>query len=188
MRIWPRYRLSSPVIATDTPGVDSPAASRIVERRLVGDPGALAALGYPLLQRIYAARGVCDMAELDYGLAGLPDYSDLAGIEVAVDVLAQAVADRRAIHVVGDFDADGDADLLALDATKHLIEFLRYNPADKKWESVMHFHVFDENMHYRGRKGGQKEPRELLVEDLNGDGKDDFALLVHDRLLTYLQE
>ena len=90
--------------------------------------------------------------------------------------------------VFGDFDADGDADLLALDATKHLIEFLRYNPAEKKWESVMHFHVFDENMHYRGRKGGQKEPRELLVEDLNGDGKDDFALLVHDRLLTYLQE
>ena len=117
MRIWPRYRLSSPVIATDTPGVDSPAASRIVERRLVGDPGALAALGYPLLQRIYAARGVCDMAELDYGLAGLPDYSDLAGIEVAVDVLAQAVADRRAIHVVGDFDADGaTSTTLACDA------------------------------------------------------------------------
>ncbi len=90
--------------------------------------------------------------------------------------------------VFGDFDADGDADVLALDATKHLIEFLRYAPADKAWQSVLHFHVFDENMHYRGRKGGQKEPRELLVEDLNGDGKDDFALLVHDRLLTYLQE
>ena len=88
----------------------------------------------------------------------------------------------------GDFDADGDADVLALDNSKHLIEFLRYAPARKSWESVLHFHVFVENLHYRGRKGGQREPREVLVEDLNGDGKDDFALLVHDRLLTYLQE
>jgi hypothetical protein len=75
-----------------------------------------------------------------------------------------------------------------LDGSKHLIEFLRYVPARKAWESVIHFHVFVENLHYRGRKGGQREPREVLVEDLNGDGKDDFALLVHDRLLTYLQE
>ena len=58
----------------------------------------------------------------------------------------------------------------------------------KSWQSVMHFRVFEKNMHYRGRQGGQREPREILVEDLNGDGKDDFALLVHDRLLTYLQQ
>ncbi len=95
---------------------------------------------------------------------------------------------RYSVVVFGDFDADGDADILALDSTKHLIEFLRFAPDEKAWESVMHFRVFAENMHYRGRKGGRNEPRELLVDDLDGDGKVDFALLVHDRLLTYLQD
>ncbi len=118
----------------------------------------------------------------------IPMKGDTSGVSVT----SRHQTDLRDVTysnaVFGDFDSDGDADLLALDATKHLIEFLRYVPADKAWQSVMHFHVFDENMHYRGRKGGQREPREMLVQDLNGDGKDDFALLVHDRLLTYLQK
>ena len=52
----------------------------------------------------------------------------------------------------------------------------------------MHFTVFDENFHYQGRKGSPLEPREMVVSDLNGDTKDDFALLVHDRILIYYQE
>ena len=87
----------------------------------------------------------------------------------------------------GDFDSDGVLDFLCLDASGHLLEFFRRTDDGKEWKSVMHFHVFEENLHYRGRKGSGGEPREGLVADLNGDGKDDFLLLAHDRLLHYYQ-
>ena len=88
----------------------------------------------------------------------------------------------------GDFDSDGVLDLLCLDSTRHLLEFLRFDKAKSQWDSVLRFHVFESNLHYQGRKGGASEPREGLVLDLNGDGRDDFVLLVHDRLLCYYQE
>jgi hypothetical protein len=88
----------------------------------------------------------------------------------------------------GDFDSDGVLDLLCLDSTRHLLEFLRFDKEKRLWDSVLRFHVFESNLHYQGRKGGASEPREGLVLDLNGDGRDDFVLLVHDRLLCYYQE
>ena len=32
------------------------------------------------------------------------------------------------------------------------------------------------------------EPRELAIGDLDGDGRDDLALIAHDRVLIYRQE
>lgn len=61
----------------------------------------------PLLTRLYAARGVQSAAELDKGLARLMPYSQLKGIEAAVDLLVEALEKRQRILFVGDFDADG---------------------------------------------------------------------------------
>ncbi len=59
----------------------------------------------PLLARVFAARGVRDRSELDYGLAGLAPVSSLENIDAAVELLC---AHRRSrILIVGDFDADG---------------------------------------------------------------------------------
>jgi len=118
----------------------------------------------------------------------MPLKGDASSAEVSSRHETDLKEVRYSTALFGDFDADGKDDLLALDSSNHLIEFLRYLPARKAWASIMHFRVFEKNVHYRGRQGGQREPREILVEDLNGDGKDDFALLVHDRLLTYLQQ
>ena len=68
------------------------------------------------------------------------------------------------------------------------MEFLRFDKEENEWKSVLRFNVFERNLHYQGKKGGAAEPREGLVADLNGDKKDDFALLAHDRLLLYYQE
>ncbi|WP_199678928.1 single-stranded-DNA-specific exonuclease RecJ [Salinisphaera sp. LB1] len=81
-------------------------APRIVERSVPGASG-LDGLASPLLQRIYAGRGVQHAAELDYRLAGLPDFSALKGIDAAVDELEAAIVSKRPIWIVGDFDADG---------------------------------------------------------------------------------
>jgi len=61
----------------------------------------------PLLTRLYAARGVQSAAELDRGLRALLPYQQLSGIDAAVQVLSEALAQRQSILIVGDFDCDG---------------------------------------------------------------------------------
>ena len=69
---------------------------------------SLAASGVdPVLARIFAARGVRSPAELDYGLAALPPWSALQGIDAAAQRLHRAIATRERILIVADYDADG---------------------------------------------------------------------------------
>jgi single-stranded-DNA-specific exonuclease len=69
---------------------------------------SLAASGVdPVLARIFAARGVRDPAELDYGLAALPPWSALRGVDAAAQRLHRAIAARERILIVADYDADG---------------------------------------------------------------------------------
>ncbi|MFE8072628.1 single-stranded-DNA-specific exonuclease RecJ [Marinobacteraceae bacterium S3BR75-40.1] len=61
----------------------------------------------PLLQRIYAARGVKDAAQLDYSLRSLVPPSRLQGVERAAELLQEAIDAQQSILILGDFDADG---------------------------------------------------------------------------------
>ncbi|MBD8731296.1 single-stranded-DNA-specific exonuclease RecJ [Pseudomonas sp. CFBP 13710] len=61
----------------------------------------------PLLNRLYAARGVSSAEELDKSLARLIPFQRLKGIEAAVELLVTAIDQRQRILIVGDFDADG---------------------------------------------------------------------------------
>lgn len=61
----------------------------------------------PLLQRLYAHRGLQTDSELNRSAAGLHQYQALKGIDAAVHLLAEALAAHRSILIVGDFDADG---------------------------------------------------------------------------------
>jgi single-stranded-DNA-specific exonuclease len=60
-----------------------------------------------LLARIYAARDVRHADELERGLATLPDYRGLKGIDTAIGLLGKARAEQQRILIVADFDADG---------------------------------------------------------------------------------
>lgn len=89
-----------------------------IQRRAV-PPHALEDRLPPLLQRVYAARGLTKIADLDLSLSQLPSFSSLAGIDAATALLAQALAERWRILVVGDFDADGaTATALAVDGLR----------------------------------------------------------------------
>jgi single-stranded-DNA-specific exonuclease len=61
----------------------------------------------PLLQRLHAARGTSDPTQAQPRLAQLLPPGTLGGLDTAVNLLAQAMADDRHIVVVGDFDCDG---------------------------------------------------------------------------------
>jgi single-stranded-DNA-specific exonuclease len=60
---------------------------------------------HPVLERVYAARGVRSAAELDTSLERLLPVGTLEGIPAAVDLLLAHRTGR--VLVVGDFDADG---------------------------------------------------------------------------------
>jgi single-stranded-DNA-specific exonuclease len=62
---------------------------------------------HPLLARLYAARGVRASDELDDGLARLLPPEGLAGTAAAARLLADAIAARRRICIVADYDCDG---------------------------------------------------------------------------------
>ena len=79
---------------------------RRIERRVAVDSTLPAGL-HPLLQRLYANRGITGAAELDLALGSLADYHALGGMERAVTLLADCLRAQRRILVVGDFDADG---------------------------------------------------------------------------------
>lgn len=61
----------------------------------------------PVLQRIYAARGVVNAAGAELKLARLLPPEALGRIDAAVALLAAAIAGDRHVVVVGDFDCDG---------------------------------------------------------------------------------
>ncbi|ENL8552362.1 single-stranded-DNA-specific exonuclease RecJ [Serratia marcescens] len=78
-----------------------------LRRRPAADDTHLAASLPPLLRRLYALRGVQAEQELERGVKGMLPWQQLDGIDDAVSLLQQALADGRRIMVVGDFDADG---------------------------------------------------------------------------------
>lgn len=62
---------------------------------------------HPVLSRVYAARKLHSVQQLDRQLESLLPYHSLLGIENAVKLLAEAVMQNKKILIVGDFDADG---------------------------------------------------------------------------------
>ncbi len=82
---------------------------KIVERRYSeADRRALLEAGlHPLLARLYASRRIRSAAELDYGAARLHSPTTMKGLQAAAVLLADAIAARRRILIVADYDADG---------------------------------------------------------------------------------
>ncbi|HEU4418532.1 MAG TPA: VCBS repeat-containing protein, partial [Planctomycetota bacterium] len=82
----------------------------------------------------------------------------------------------------GDFDHDGIADLVVIDRQLPGVQVLA-GTKDGLARSLA-IPVFEAG------PGGEpeNEPRELATGDLDGDGRCDFVLLAHDRILIYLQE
>jgi single-stranded-DNA-specific exonuclease len=62
---------------------------------------------HPVLARLYAARGLSDLRELASELTALITPSGLFQIDVAASYLADAIAARKKLVIVADYDCDG---------------------------------------------------------------------------------
>jgi single-stranded-DNA-specific exonuclease len=82
---------------------------KLIERRYAeADRHALVEAGlHPLLARLYAARRIRSANELDYAPARLLPLAQMKGLDAAATLLADAIAARRRLLVVADYDADG---------------------------------------------------------------------------------
>ena len=82
-------------------------ASPTLRRRDVPAVGDWPSHVPPLLQRLYAARGIASAEQAELKLAKLLAPQQLGGIDAAVDLLHAALRRDAHIVVVGDFDCDG---------------------------------------------------------------------------------
>jgi len=78
-----------------------------IKHRTIPDNAPLLSGVSPLLQRIYAARGITDLAQLDKRMQGLLPFVDLSDIDKACLRLEKALKEQQRLLIIGDFDADG---------------------------------------------------------------------------------
>ncbi len=62
---------------------------------------------HPVLARVLAARGIRSAAQLESALSGLIPPAQLTNVERMAGILADAIARRKRLLVVADYDADG---------------------------------------------------------------------------------
>jgi single-stranded-DNA-specific exonuclease len=82
------------------------AKKKILIRSAEQIPPDLSSL-HPILQRLFSARGIESLAQLDRNLARLPSPWLLAGMSEMVDFLITAIKQQQKMVVVADYDADG---------------------------------------------------------------------------------
>jgi len=62
---------------------------------------------HPLLARLYAARGITDISQVDDSLARLLPPASMHGAQTAASLLADAIAAHKRLVIVADYDCDG---------------------------------------------------------------------------------
>jgi len=62
---------------------------------------------HPILQQVYANRGIQSSEQLEMELKGLFSYHQLSNIDKAIERLYQAIQQQQRILIVGDYDVDG---------------------------------------------------------------------------------
>jgi hypothetical protein len=86
----------------------------------------------------------------------------------------------------GDLENNGRKELVFLETAKNNLDLVNFTHRHKL-EPLERWQVFEEHT-FRNSTDSLPEPREALVTDVTGDGKNDLVVVVHDRILVYPQQ
>jgi hypothetical protein len=92
---------------------------------------------------------------------------------------------RLADLAAGDVNADGVPDVVFTDIAEQSLEIATYT-GEEDLLPALTFKVFERKT-FRGI-GDLTEPRDLAIGDVDGDGRADIVLIVHDRVLVLRQD
>lgn len=109
-----------------------------------------------------------------------PQLSEIASYETKLDKA------RFADIVAGDLNGDGYPDVACIDTKTQLIDILDFAPKTGL-RHALYFKVYEAKSLVADEKTGT-DPREAIIADVTGDGRNDLILLCHDRVLVYPQD
>lgn len=88
--------------------------------------------------------------------------------------------------VAGDLNGSGRKQIVFLETARNYLDLVQFTP-QRKLARGDRWQVFEQHT-FRNNQNGFPEPREALVADVTGDGKNDLIVIVHDRILVYPQQ
>lgn len=91
---------------------------------------------------------------------------------------------------IGDLDSNGEADVIISTAPRYNLLFLSHSArkgkeTGKTLKQALSFGVFEEKSY--SRRNTNLGPSQMIIEDIDGDEAADLLLLIHNRILLYLQ-
>jgi hypothetical protein len=88
--------------------------------------------------------------------------------------------------IAGDLTGGGRKQLIFMESSKNYLDLVLFDK-NRKLVPGDRWQVFEQHT-FRSAANAIPEPRECVVGDVTGDGKNDLIVLVHDRILVYPQE